>query len=101
MMLQFQKENHRWWWRAFFTGGSPAFYLFFYIIAQDEMTGLYPALCHLFTCTFIFLATGVTSVVACLVFNIFLFQKLPDPNLGYNEQDDEVGYLMISEPSAE
>jgi transmembrane 9 superfamily protein 2/4 len=101
MMIQFQKENHQWWWRAFFTGGSPAFYLFFYIIAQDEMTGLFPALCHLFACTFVFLATGVTSVVACLVFNIFLFQKLPDPNLGYDEQDDEVGYLMISEPSAE
>jgi transmembrane 9 superfamily protein 2/4 len=101
MMIQFQKENHQWWWRAFFTGGSPAFYLFFYIIDQDEMIGLYPALCHLFACTFVFLATGVTSVASCLVFNIFLFQKLPDPNFGYNEQDDEVGDLMINEPSAE
>lgn len=99
MLVHFANENHQWWWRAFLTGGSPAFYYFLYCIAYEDMKGIYAGLCFFLACSFIFLTTGVASVLACLGFNIIVFQKLPRG--GNQEDDDNVGYMMISDPSTD
>jgi transmembrane 9 superfamily protein 2/4 len=102
MVSQFQRENHQWWWRSFWIGGSPALYAFAYSLCWDDVGGnifLFVSYMMLL-CLGLFLCMGFVSVLACLVFNVLLFQHLHPLDIDGGEEE-EVGYLMIDDPAAE
>lgn len=99
MLASFQRENYVWWWRSFVVGASPAVYaMVTTFVAEGNSYGLFFPYMWLM-CFGFGLVLGFASLLACLFFNILFFRRLIPLDVAGGSEEEEIGYLMIDEPT--